>query len=77
MSVKVEEEEVMVGEEVGGSSSPRLERSWRSHFLVVPSSLRTEENVASCSWTGRHCRRASLALHGRESRHVHVKDSLT
>ena len=56
------------GEEVvGGSSSPRLESSWRSHFLVVPSSLRTEEKVESCSCTGRHCRRASLALQGRQT----------
>ena len=55
------------------SSSPRLERSCSSHFLVVPSSLRTEENVESLSWTGRHCRRASRALQYRQDMlHAHT-----
>ena len=63
--VEEEEEEGAVGEEVVGESSrPRLDSSCSSHFLVVPSSLRTEEKVESCSWTGRHCRSASLALQG-------------
>ena len=44
------------------SSSPRLERSCSNHFLVVPSSLSTDEKVESFSWTGRHCLRASRAL---------------
>ena len=63
-------------EVVGISSSPRLESSCSSHFLVVPSSLRTEEKVESFSWTGRHCRRASLALHTTHTRthtpHTHT-----
>ena len=60
---------VLVVVVVGMSSSPRLESSCSSHFLVVPSSLRTEEKVESLSWTGRHCRRASRALH--RTRHTH------
>ena len=36
-------------------------RSWARQRLVAASSRRTDENVASRSGSGRHCRRASRA----------------
>ena len=42
--------------------SCRFFTSWASHRLVVVSSFSTWANVLSFSWSGRHCRRASLAL---------------
>ena len=44
---------------------PKFCKSCDSHFLVVPSSFRAERNVASFSCSGKHCLRASLALHRR------------
>lgn len=42
--------------------SCRFFTSWASQRLVVVSSFRTWAKVVSLSWSGRHCRRASLAL---------------
>lgn len=42
--------------------SCRFFTSWASQRLVVVSSFKTWAKVVSLSWSGRHCRRASLAL---------------
>lgn len=50
--------------------SCRFFTSWASQRLVVVSSLRTCAKVVSLSWSGRHCRKASLALHKMEQTQV-------
>ena len=44
--------------------------SWDNHFLVF-SSLRYIDKVASFSWSGRHCLRASRALEDAEVGNKH------
>lgn len=43
--------------------SCRFFTSWASQRLVVVSSFKTWAKVVSLSWSGRHCRSASLALY--------------
>lgn len=57
---------IPLGSVAGGSSKFFI--SWLSHLLVDASSFRHVANVPSFSWSGKHCRRASLALFKRQKR---------
>ncbi len=48
------------------SGNPTFMSSWASHLRVVSSFLRHEVNCGLRSSSGRHDRRASLALRGRQ-----------
>lgn len=55
--------------------SCRFFTSWASQRLVVVSSFRTWAKVVSLSWSGRHCRRASLALRKNRKASLGVRTS--